>query len=237
MDPNFHLSFEGKNARVVLLNPKPKDAVTRRVSPRRQEVSAVKVELGLRALPATPESVEALRRGDPELDLGRVGRIVEGSTRAHFDPETGAVARDFQWVAVHTSPTGQELERKPWARRQPNVCHDVHPVKVGKLVPRAKFFGAYVVEKAVQLVHDDGVTYDYLYGLARQLEQKDAVALLGAGPKGAGPLIFRDNGKPYRCALTGRTEGERYLLRVLLLGQELKVPEGRQASGEGEGAA
>jgi hypothetical protein len=46
--------------------------------------------------------------------------------------------------------------------------------------------------------------------------------LLGAGLKGNEPLIFQDNGKPYRAFLEGRIEGEGYLLLMHLSNLELK---------------
>jgi hypothetical protein len=54
------------------------------------------------------------------------------------------------------------------------------------------------------------------------------MALLGAGPKGAGPLVLRDGGMPFRAFLYGEAEGEgdkaRYRLLLLLSDQELKKP-------------
>jgi hypothetical protein len=54
------------------------------------------------------------------------------------------------------------------------------------------------------------------------------MALLGAGPKGAGPVVLRDGGSPFRAFLYGEAEGSgekaRYRLLLLLSDQELKLP-------------
>ena len=54
------------------------------------------------------------------------------------------------------------------------------------------------------------------------------MALLGAGPKGAAPLVLRDGGTPFRAFLYGEVEGSgkhaRYRLLLLLSDQELKRP-------------
>ena len=66
------------------------------------------------------------------------------------------------------------------------------------------------------------------FGVAKNLADKRQAALLGAGAKGNAPLVFQENGRPIRCALTGDVDGENYKLLILQLGQELKLPEGRK---------
>lgn len=232
MEHNFHLSFGGKNARVVLVPPPPAPPRVRRVSPRRMEVQSLKVENGFRPLAPTVETLKALCEGDPEIDFDRIGQIVEATTRAYYEPSTRQVARQFQLYTVALSPEGRETDRKPFQPRSANVNDDAAPIQVTKLVPLEKFCESFVVVRAYQLCHDDGLTYEFLHGLARELETKKVVGLLGGGTKGAAPLVFGRNGRPYRCALAGRTEGDRYLLTVMLLGQELKIPVSRSAKEE-----
>ena len=55
--------------------------------------------------------------------------------------------------------------------------------------------------------------------------------LLGAGPKGADPLVFQEEGRPYRAFLEGRVRGEEYLLLMHLSNLELKpLPEAAPAA-------
>jgi hypothetical protein len=61
--------------------------------------------------------------------------------------------------------------------------------------------------------------------MARQLEAKDSLMLLGAGPKGNQPLILRRGGSPYRGFLEGRTQGDKYCLILHFSNLELKAPE------------
>jgi hypothetical protein len=79
-----------------------------------------------------------------------------------------------------------------------------------------------------QLVHTDGLTFDFLHGLARSLHESKSMALIGAGPKGTGPLVLRDGSTPFRAFLYGEAEGSggqaRYRLLLLLSDQELKRP-------------
>ena len=76
----------------------------------------------------------------------------------------------------------------------------------------------------MQLSHINGLTYDFLYGMARDLENKNSLMLVGAGPKNNQPLILRRGGSPYRGFLEGRTEGDKYCLILHLSNMELKKP-------------
>jgi hypothetical protein len=76
----------------------------------------------------------------------------------------------------------------------------------------------------MQLRHIDGVTYDFLFAIAKELDEKDSVMLLGAGDGGKGPLVLQSNGSPYRGFLDGRIQGENFLLLLHLSAMELKKP-------------
>ena len=77
----------------------------------------------------------------------------------------------------------------------------------------------------MQLTHINGLTYDFLYAMAKDLEDRDAMMLLGAGPKSNQPLILRRGSVPYRGFLEGRTRGDRYVLLLHLSNMEMKKPE------------
>lgn len=70
----------------------------------------------------------------------------------------------------------------------------------------------------------DGLTFDFLFDLARTLGETDAMATVGSGPKGTGPLFLERNGVPYRGFLEGRIKEDTYLLILHLTNMELKRP-------------
>ncbi len=61
--------------------------------------------------------------------------------------------------------------------------------------------------------------------MAKQLAEEDAMVMLGGGAKGKEPLIFQENGTPYRGFLEGRVDGNRYKLLLHLSNLELRVPD------------
>ena len=60
--------------------------------------------------------------------------------------------------------------------------------------------------------------------MAKELESKNALMILGAGAKSKDPLILRRGGTPYRGFLEGRTDGDKYCLLLHFSKMELKAP-------------
>ena len=89
-------------------------------------------------------------------------------------------------------------------------------------MPRTELVRRFVIKRTLQVRHDSGITYDYLYKMAKELDEADAVVLLGAGEKGREPLRFAQNGSPYQAFLEGRVDGPRYKLLMHLSDMELK---------------
>ena len=78
--------------------------------------------------------------------------------------------------------------------------------------------------RSLQVTHVDGVTYDFLHAMAKELAADRSLMLVGAGAKGSEPLVFQANGRPCRGFLEGRVDGEKYQLMLHLSDMELKRP-------------
>ncbi len=108
---------------------------------------------------------------------------------------------------------------------------DLHPVKAGKRLPLIPTLTGFVWKASLQIVHEDSVTRDFLYHIARDLHEKQEMMTTGAGPKGNQPLVIRDDGTPYRGFLHGEIQpgsnpdDGQYKLLLLLSDQELKLPQ------------
>ena len=68
----------------------------------------------------------------------------------------------------------------------------------------------------------NGLTFDFLFDMAKSLHEKESLMMLGAGEKGNEPLVFQDGGKSYRAFLEGRVKGGSYLLLLHLSNLELR---------------
>ena len=222
----LHLENEGRSARVGLSSP----MAEKNAAPLEQVTSAGKVKRvqalnGQNVLPSTNSS--ELIEGDPELDLQLAGRLMRDATAVYLDSKTAqpTIATEFKEVDVVYTPEGQEKERRSRVFRTANV-DTTQPLKIVRRMPVKECLTKFVFRGMQQIVHTDGMTFDFLHGLAKSLQESQSMALLGAGPKGGGPLVLRDGGTPFRGFLYGEVEGKgddaRYRLLLLLSDQELK---------------
>ena len=93
------------------------------------------------------------------------------------------------------------------------------------MLPKAAVASKVLLTKKYQIRHINGLTFDFLFGLAKSLADKESLMPVGAGEKGTDPLVMSDGGKPYRAFLEGRIKGESYCLILHLTDQELKAPQ------------
>lgn len=170
------------------------------------------------------ELAEALIAGDPEIDLERVGQRVRGASTVWLSSAGEVMHAPPRYVEIVEDASGAETERREPVEREQNV-NDELPVRwTGREIPVREAVRRFVFGRTLQLIHQDGLTYDYLFEMATQLAEKGVMVMMGAGLKGKDPLVLQANGSPYRAFLEGRVDGDRYLLLLHLSNQELKLP-------------
>jgi hypothetical protein len=167
---------------------------------------------------------EALIAGDPEIDFEQVGRFLRPgeSQRVWINP-AGQVVHAITRQEIVRNPDGTEKLRRPAAIADANLHLPLG--WSGKLIGKAEAVKKFVLAGKRQIRHVNGLTYDFLYAIARELEEKNAVLLVGAGAKGNQPLILRRGALPYRGFLEGRTRADQYCLVLHLSNMELRSPE------------
>jgi hypothetical protein len=170
-----------------------------------------------------PDYGQALIDGDPEVNMELVGRTV-GPTNTVYLTASGEVMHAAPTVVdVVYAPDGSEKERKP-AEDIPANVRDEIPVRwTGKKFPKAEAVRRFAFRRTIQLQHVDGLTFDFLYAMAKELHDEKVVVLMGGGESGKEPLILQANGVPYRGFLEGRIDGNRYQLLLHLSNMELKA--------------
>lgn len=172
---------------------------------------------------------ELLVSGDPEVDLELFGAMLKETSRVYVNPD-GQVVHKVKQFEVIKNPDGTERERRPKKVAQPN-CATETPLKwSGKLFKKKDVYNKFVFAGKRQIVHVSGLTYDFLYNMAKELEATQSLMLLGAGPKGTQPLVLTRGGQQYRGFLEGRTDGQKYCLILHLSNMELKKCEAAATS-------
>ena len=165
----------------------------------------------------------SLIEGDPEVDMETYGRFLRESSRVFINTE-GQVVHKVKQFEIVRGPDGTERERRPRKAAQPNTATDTPLKWSGKLMKKKDVYNKFVFSNKMQVMHVNGLTYDFLYGMAKELEEKDSLLLVGSGPKSAQPLVFTRGGNAYRGFLEGRTQGDKYCLILHLSNMELKAP-------------
>lgn len=176
----------------------------------------------------------AIRDEDPELDAEIAGRLLQETSRVYVDRSRQIAHRVQEWEIVR-NPDGSERQRRVKTSADANVGPDVPPLKwSGTLIPKLEAIRKFVFDQHLQLTHINGLTYDFLFGMAKELEAKNSLLLLGAGPKSNQPLVLRRNASAHRGFLEGRTRGESYRLVLHLSNLELRAPVEAAAEKAGE---
>ena len=172
----------------------------------------------------SPEKLgEALVKGDPEVDIERFGTSLWNLSRVYTDPDDALVFRIEQFEIVR-GPFGRVKDRRPRERDEANVDDNVPLKWTGTMLPKAEAYRKFVFSSKLQIVHVNGLTFDFLYGMAEELHKAKSVMLLGGGRSGKQPLVFRRGSTPYRGFLEGRVQGKQYVLLLHLSNMELKPP-------------
>jgi len=162
--------------------------------------------------------------GDPEIDMETFGSFLRNTARVYIDPE-GKVAHRVKCIEILKNPDGNEKERRPKKTTPPNVATDTPLKWSGKLIKKEDAYNRFVFSSKIQITHYNGLTYDFLYEMAKELESQKSLMLIGAGSKSNQPLVFRRGSISYRGFLEGRTQGNKYALILHLSNMELKAPE------------
>jgi hypothetical protein len=172
-----------------------------------------------------PESLSrALIDGDPEIDSESAGREIGVCDRVHVGAD-GKPLYSARMIEVIHDREGNEIARREPVETPANIVPDTPPRWSGKLIPKMEAARRYAFTRAYQVQHGNSLEYDFLFGLARYLEERNCLVLVGSGPKGTGPLILERNGVPMKSFLEGRTKDDSYQLVIHLATFELKQPE------------
>jgi hypothetical protein len=230
-----------RDAQIAVASPK-RDTGHRYVGPDGQNVRMARLVKGterttyatlLERYGTDDDLGQALIEGDPEIDLEQVGRRLTFTSRVYLGPK-GNVLYVARVLQVTYDPFGRELSREDFTDVEATVGDELPALPwTGRMLPKDTVVRRFVLGRKLQLRHVNGLTFDFLHGIAKTLEDEGKLLFVGAGKKGQTPLVFRTNGTPFRGFLEGRTDGDdAYLLVLHLSNLEIKrPPEAAEATG------
>ncbi len=165
---------------------------------------------------------DALVDSDPEIDIERFGSFLSQVMRVYVTEE-GIIHRVDEFEII-TKPDGTVRERRPRKKERQNINSDVPIRWSGKFIKKKDAIKRFVFGNKQQLAHVNGLTFDFLYDIAKDLDERDSLMLLRGGEKGNEPIILHRGGRPYNAFLEGRVKGDSYCLLIHFSNLELKKP-------------
>lgn len=209
-----------KTKQIRWLDPQNRQAKSVRMvkSSIKHDIDALQAELG-----DLDKVSQALIDSDPEIDLENAGRFLTDTSRVYIGNDRNIV-RSVHFMEVVRNADGSVREERPRQLADTNTSTETPLRWSGVFIPKEQAIRKFVFSGKAQLHHINGLTFDFLYEMAKELEERDSLMLLGAGPKSNQPLILRRGATPYRGFLEGRTDGERYCLILHFSNLELKLP-------------
>lgn len=176
----------------------------------------------LKETPELDDIAAKLITEDPEIDIEHFGKYLAETSRVYIS-ERGIVHAVEEYEVVH-NPDGSIRERRPRRKELQNINTDIPIRWSGKFIKKREAVKKFVFGVKKQLIHINGLTYDFLYEIAKELHDKDSLMLLRAGEKGDRPLVLYRGGRAYNGFLEGRIDGDSYCLVLHLSNMELKKP-------------
>jgi hypothetical protein len=165
--------------------------------------------------------VDSLIANDPEFDPYWTGYFVSETSKVYINSDLKPVFKIKKTESIFL-PDGTLKEERSPKETIANILAEFPIKPVGKFLPKKDVYNKFVFSKKYQLSHNNGLTFDFLFEMAKELHEKDAIIMLAGGVKGNEPLVFQDGGKTYRAFLEGRIKDQSYILLVHLSNLELK---------------
>lgn len=180
------------------------------------------------------ELARRLIEGDPEVDPESFGKFLRDTSRVFVNAQ-GQIVHRVRQEEVIRNADGTVRERRPRQVTRANI-NSPEPIRLsGRLMKKSEVYNRFVFAGKRQIVHVNGLTYDFLFAIAKELDETGSLMVVGSGARGTDPIIFSRGGTPYRGFLEGRVSGEQYCLILHLSNMELKAP-APPAGVEGEDA-
>jgi hypothetical protein len=175
---------------------------------------------------------KALIKEDPEIDIEEFGMFLTDTSKVYVSKK--GIIHIVDEVEVVSKPDGTIRERRPRIKDPQNINTDVPLRWTGKFIDKDEAAHRFVFTHKRQLIHVNGLTFDFLYEMAKELHDRDSLLLIRGGEKGDQPIVMQRGGKPYNAFLEGRIDGDAYLLVLQLSNMELKRPALQEESPESD---
>ena len=166
------------------------------------------------------EFSDRLIKKDDEIDFKLFGKFIDKVDKIYTNKNLDPVYNvNISEQILDTK--GELVEEKDKVFSKSNINGESIVKWTGKYIPKKKLYNKVVLSSKYQIKHINGLTFDFLFKIAKDLHEKDSFMMLGGG-KGNEPLVLNDGGRPYRAFLEGKIKDQSYVLIIHLSNQEYK---------------
>ena len=165
---------------------------------------------------------KALVKDDPEIDIEQFGMSLADTSRVYVSKK--GIIHLVEEFEVLTHPDGTLRERRVRKKELQNVNTDIPLRWSGKFIKKEEAARKFIFTHKRQLIHVNGLTFDFLFEMAKELDERNSLLLLRGGEKGDEPIVMHRGGRPYNAFLEGRIDGDSYCLILQMSNMELKRP-------------
>ena len=168
------------------------------------------------------ELAQQIIKTDVDCDIETTGMMIDSTNKVYASSDN-KIVYNVKLMEVQKDVKGVEVSRKPLVQKDANISLESLPILwSSKAMPKAMAVKKFVFAKHYQIRHVNGLTFDFLYEMAKELDDKNSLMFVGAGEKGNEPLLITSGGTSYRGFLEGRVQDKKYMLILHLTNLELK---------------
>ena len=125
---------------------------------------------------------ESILKEDVDVDIEYAGKFIGDIDRILFNSKNEILYSPPKIKEVLFNKEGKEVKKQDPKEIVPNVRDDTPPLKwTGKFFKREEILKKFVINKSIQLRHTDGLTFEFLYDMAKILNDKKSLMFLGGG--------------------------------------------------------
>ena len=136
---------------------------------------------------------DSLVKEDLEVDMESFGMFLAETSRVYVSKR--GIVHLVEEFEVITDPDGEVRERRPRRKLPQNINSDVPLRWTGKFIKKEEAAAKFIFTNKRQLVHINGLTFDFLYEIAKELDERKSLLLVRGGEKGNEPLVLTRGGK------------------------------------------
>jgi hypothetical protein len=149
---------------------------------------------------------------DSDIDFYEEGLEIDYLKQIYLSSDNKIINSVSYEEQVYNSD-GELVEKRNYEKTEGNIHDENFPIRMSGLsIPISEALRRYVFSHHYQLIHTNGLTFDFLYKIAKRLSNEKCLMYVGGGVEGKDPVVLIKGGKRYQAFLSGNVVFSNYRL-------------------------